>query len=384
MGGALPRPYQICSRCVMDTSDLLIEFSGNGECNHCAKFDNLSPKILLRGEVAERKLQTVIDDIRSKGQGKNYDCILGLSGGVDSSYLALKVFEWGLRPLVVHVDAGWNSELAVANIEKVISHCGFDLFTHVIEWEDMRDLQMSYLKAGIANQDVPQDHIFFATLYRFAVNNKISAVLSGGNFASEGVFPASWGHNAMDAINLKAIHRKFGTRRLRHYKTISFLEYYLYFPILRGMKVHRLLDLIDYDKNDALNMLQSVIGYKPYPRKHGESIFTKVFQNYYLPEKYGFDKRRPHLSSLIRSEQISRREALSELAKPLYEPLELEADLDFLCRKLETSRENFDRLLKLPNIRHDTFPNWDSMLGAARAALEILQRLTGKQFSVHH
>lgn len=384
MNEKVVRPYQICVRCVMDSSDPLIEFSEDGQCNHCARFDALGPKIWLRGDEAERKLQKTIDEIKMAGRGKRYDCVLGLSGGVDSSYLALRAFEWGLRPLVVHVDAGWNSELAVANIEKIITHCGFDLFTHVIEWEDMRDLQISYLKAAIANQDVPQDHIFFTSLYRFALKNQITSVLSGGNFATESVFPSAWHHSAMDAINLRAIHKKFGSGRLRNYKTTSFFSYYLYFPLLRGLKVHRLLNLIDYNKNDALNTLERTVGYKPYPRKHGETIFTKVFQNYYLPEKFGFDKRRPHLSSLILSEQISRTEALAELSKPLYRPLELEEDLNFLCRKLEISREDLQELIMRPNTQYNAFRNWDLLQTGARAALKPLERISGKKFKVHY
>lgn len=366
----------------MDTSDPLIQFAENGQCNHCARFDALSPKVWLRGETAARKLLSTLDDIKVAGRGKRYDCVLGLSGGVDSSYLALKAFEWGLRPLVVHVDAGWNSELAVANIEKIIAHCNFDLFTHVIEWEDMRDLQLSYLKSGIANQDVPQDHIFFATLYRFATKNGISSVLSGGNFATESVFPAAWHHSAMDAINLKAIHKKFGSSRLRNYKTISFFDYYFRFPILRGMKVHRLLNMIEYNKKDALNILERTVAYKSYPRKHGESLFTKVFQNYYLPEKFGFDKRRPHLSSLILSAQISRADALAELAKPLYGPRELEEDLDFLCRKLEISREDFESLLKIGNLDYREFSNWDFFQAAAKTVAGFLEKVLRKKLGV--
>jgi len=178
-------------------------------------------------------LVSICEEIKAAGRASEYDCIIGLSGGVDSSYLALKVREQGLRPLVVHVDAGWNSELAVGNIEKVVRHCNYDLHTHVVDWEEMRDLQLAYLRSGVANQDVPQDHVFFASLYHFATRNRIRYILSGGNIATEGIFPKAWHGSAMDAINLRAIHRRFGERPLRHYRTISFFEHYILYPLVK-------------------------------------------------------------------------------------------------------------------------------------------------------
>ena len=223
----------VCKNCVMDTSDPEISFDEEGVCNHCHKFNNEISKRWYPSEEGEKKLNTIIHEIKQVGKGKEYDCIIGLSGGVDSSYLALKASAWGLRPLVVHVDGGWNSELAVANIEKILKHCNFDLHTHVVDWSEMRDLQLSYLKSGISNQDVPQDHIFFSTLNHFATANNIKYFLSGGNLATESILPRSWHGPAMDAINLKAIHRKFGKKKLKKYKTISFFEYYIWYPVLK-------------------------------------------------------------------------------------------------------------------------------------------------------
>ena len=187
-------------------------------------------------EEGKSRLKDILEKIKNEGRGKKYDCIIGLSGGIDSSYLALKVKDFGLNPLVVHIDAGWNSELAVSNIEKIIKYCNYDLHTHVVDWKDMRNLHLSYLKSGIANQDVPQDHIFFSSLYHYAIKNKIKYILSGGNLATEGVFPKKWHGSAMDSINLKYIHRKYGTEKLKSYKTISFFQYYFLYPIVYGMR----------------------------------------------------------------------------------------------------------------------------------------------------
>src|SRR5690606_18298634 len=203
-------------------------FDDQGVCTHCREFDAVTSRNWFPNEEGARRWAAICAAISAGGSGREYDCIIGLSGGVASSYLALKVREKGLRPLVVHVDAGWNSELAVANIESVVRHCGYDLHTHVVDWEEMRDLHLAYLRAGVPNQDVPQDHVFFASLYHFATSNGIRYILSGGNIATEAIFPKAWHGAAMDAINLKAIHRKFGQRPLKTYSTISFFEYYVW------------------------------------------------------------------------------------------------------------------------------------------------------------
>ena len=318
--------YQICSRCIMDTTDPDISFDENGVCNHCKEFDEVTSKGWFPNEEGAEKLKIIYEKIKRENAQKDYDCILGLSGGVDSSYLALKLFEAGIRPLVVHVDGGWNSELAVQNIENIVNYCGWHLHTIVIDWEEMKDLQLSYLKSGIANQDVPQDHAFFASLYHFATKYGVNYVISGGNLATESIFPKAWHWSAMDANNLRAIHKKFGTKKLKTYKTIGFYELYFYYPFIKKMKTIRPLNFMPYIKREALQELKEKIGYKEYARKHGESVFTKFFQNYWLPMKFGYDKRKPHLSSLIVANQMTREEALKELAKPLYDEKELKED----------------------------------------------------------
>ena len=213
---------QRCTRCVMDTTDPEIVFDRDGVCNHCLEFDNHTRKRWFPNDEGASILSKLFEKIKRQGEGREYDCIIGLSGGIDSSYLALVLKDYGLRPLVVHVDAGWNSELAVHNIERVVKYCGYDLHTHVLDWQEVKDLQLAYLKAGVANQDVVQDHAFFASLYRFAIRNKIKYVISGGNIATESIFPMAWHHSAMDAINLRSIHKNYGSRKLRDYKTIVF------------------------------------------------------------------------------------------------------------------------------------------------------------------
>jgi aminotransferase len=377
------REYQVCTYCVMDTSDPLIEFDDNGRCNHCRDFERLRGTVWFPDAEGARKLERMVDRIKSDGSGKEYDCILGLSGGVDSSYLAVKAYEWGLRPLVVHIDGGWNSELAVQNIERVITYCGYDLHTHVVNWEDMRELQLSYLRAAVANQDVPQDHAFFAGLYRFAVENDIRYVLNGGNAATEGIYPAAWEGAAMDARNLKAIHSQFGTQPLVEYPLITFSQYYFWYPIVKRMTPFRPLNYLPYSRSSAVAELEGRIGWRAYPRKHGESLFTKFFQNYYLPTKFGYDKRRPHLSTLIASGALTRERALDLLTEALYDAAELRRDRQYICRKLRISESDLDALMSLPIHHYSEFDNWDRSYGLMKSAQSLIQRLTGRATAVY-
>ncbi|MDG5499210.1 N-acetyl sugar amidotransferase [Marinobacter sp. BGYM27] len=375
--------YKICSRCVMDTSDPDIQFDKHGVCNHCIGFEEMAENNWLPNEKGRRVWQKVVEGIKSSGRDQDYDCILGLSGGVDSSYLALKVKESGLRPLVMHVDAGWNSELAVANIEAVVKYCGYDLHTHVVNWEDMRDLHLAYLRAGISNQDVPQDHIFFSSLYHFATKNGVRYILSGGNLATEGIFPRAWHGSAMDAINLNDIHKKHGNRKLESYKTISFFDHYVWYPFVKKMRTVRPLNYMPYNKAKALIELENKVGYKAYPRKHGESLFTKLFQNYYLPERFGYDKRVPHLSSLIVSGQITRDAALEKLNEPLYDSDELEIDIAYFCKKLKISRDEFDSMMKAPLRRHNDYKTWDGRYQMLKKLQSLFTKLTGKSINIY-
>lgn len=375
----LKQDSQICTRCVMDTTDPLIEFDDIGVCNHCHKFDNETSKRWFPNEKGQKKLEVIFESIRKEGLGKEYDCILGLSGGLDSAYLALIMKESGLRPLVIHVDAGWNSELAVYNIEKVVKYCGFDLHTHVMDWEEIRDLQVAFLKAGVANQDVVQDHSYFSSLYHFAVKEGIKTVISGGNIATESVFPKSWHHSAMDSVNIHAIHNKFGKRKLEQYKTISTLQYYLYYPYIYKMKTLRPLNFMEYNKPAALEYLKETVGYKEYGRKHGESIFTKFFQNYYLPQKFNYDKRKLHLSSMILSKQIKREDAIIELSLPFYDEKELKEDFSYVAKKLAVTEEELQSFIDGPCVEYTDYKNWDNTYNLLKKGQGFIEKVLGKE-----
>jgi aminotransferase len=373
--------YQICTKCVMDTSDPEITFDEKGVCNHCEEFETTTKTLWYPNEKGKQLLNEIITKIKADGNGKTYDCIVGLSGGVDSAYLALKIHEYGLRPLVVHVDAGWNSEIAVSNIEKIVNFCKYDLYTYVIDWEEMQDLQLAYFRSGIANQDVPQDHAFFAVLYHFAVKNNINYILSGGNTSTEGIAPpSSWENSAMDAVNLKAIHKKFGSKKLKNYRTINFFQYYFFYPFLKKMKTLRPLNYMPYNREEAIREMVYKVGFKEYGRKHGESVFTRFYQNYYLPKKFGFDKRRPHYSSLILTNQMSRVEALAELNKPLYESdLHLKNDIEYFCRKLGITTEEFHSIMQSPPKSYLEYENWNVYYNLLKKVQHRVERVFKKE-----
>ena len=353
----MSREYQICKRCIMDTSDPDIVFDERGICNHCKEAEELLHSSWHPDEKGEAMIRDLVHKIKNEGKGKEYDCIVGLSGGVDSSYLAYKAVELGLRPLVVHVDCGWNSELAVKNIENIVKLLHLELHTYVVDWEEMKDLQLAFFKSSVANQDIPQDHAIFAALYKFAVKNKVKYVLNGSNFATESILPQSWGYNALDYRQLKGIHRKFGTLKLRTFPHVTFLQRYIYFTLIRRMKVVKLLNLMPYSKDDAISLMSNQLGWRYYGGKHHESRFTKFFQAYYLPHKFGYDKRRSHCSSLIMSGQMVREEALKEMEKELYQPGELNDDLDYVAKKIGLTSEGLRTLIEQPGRSYKDYPN---------------------------
>lgn len=367
--------HQVCNNCVMDTSDPDISFDSFGKCNRCTDAEIILNKGWIRGEEGRNKLESVSKEIKAFGDGKEFDCIIGVSGGIDSSYLVYVAVElMKLRPLIVHVDAGWNSEAAVANIEKVVKKYNLELHTYVVNWSEMQDLQLAYLKSSLANQDVPQDHAFFAKLYEFAVKNGIKYVITGSNLTSESILPRAWGYDANDSIQLKYIHKKFGKSKLKSYPVMSFLQHRIYWRYFKKMKVIKPLNFIDYDKNAAMEFLKEKFDWKYYGGKHHESKWTKFFQAYYLVKKFGYDKRKAHLSSLIVSNQITRESALKELAEPLYNPQELEEDKHFISKKLGVSLEEFESLLKLDNRDYTDYPNQEAILDFFR---KIKRKLLG-------
>lgn len=340
----------------MDTSDPLIVFDKNGNCNHCNKALELAKTTWFPDERGEKILDDAINKIRKEEEKKEFDCIIGLSGGVDSSYLAYYAVKHGLRPLVVHVDCGWNSEQAVKNIENVVKNLNIELHTFVVNWEEMKDLQRSFFKASLPDQDIPQDHAIFAALYDFADKNNIKYVFNGVNFATESIMPENWGYQAMDYNHLKSIHKKFGERKLKDYPTVNFFQRYIYYTLIKRMKIITPLNYIDYRKDDVIEFMKKELGWQYYGGKHYESRFTKFFQSYYLPQKFRFDKRRAHLSSLIISGQMSRNTALETMKENVYSMDEIGNDMEYVAKKLDWSIKEFKAIIDLPPHRHQDFP----------------------------
>ena len=362
----------------MDLTDPEITFDSEGICSYCRYFEKyVKPKWYPGTTKAKNELEKIIKDIKEKQINQEYDAIIGLSGGVDSSFLAYWAVKYaGLRLLAVHVDAGWNSELAVQNIEKIVKNLGIELYTHVVDWEAIRDVQLAFFKAGVANQDTPQDHSFFSVLYDFAVKNNIKYVLNGSNIATESILPKAWGHDAMDADQIKDICVKFKAQRFKKFPLVSFFKYHFYFPYIKKMQIIRPLNYIEYKKYEAIEILERELGWKYYGGKHYESRFTKFFQGYWLPEKYGYDKRKAHLSSIILSGEITREEALKELETPAYDSNSLKGDIEFVSKKLEVKPEEFMELMQQKNtsylqFRHNTFKKKICLFG-----LYILKNLT--------
>jgi N-acetyl sugar amidotransferase len=353
--------YQICKRCIMDTSDPKIVFDEQGNCKHCNSALELAKNIWFPNDYGKKLLDGKFEKIRKEGISKEYDCIIGLSGGVDSSYLAWLAVSNGLRPLVVHVDCGWNSELAVKNVENIVKKLNLELFTVVVNWEAIKDLHRAFFKASLPDQDIPQDHAIFSAVYNYANKHKIKYVLNGVNFATESIMPSNWGFQGMDYRHIKDVHKKFGDIELVDYPHVNFFKRYIYYTIIRRMEIINPLNYIDFNKEKAMELLKTELGWQYYGGKHYESRFTKFFQSYYLPVKFGFDKRRGHLSSLIVSGQMTREEALKVMDDKLYSEVDIESDLEYVAKKLDWTVDEFKEILKLPPRRHQEFASLEGL-----------------------
>lgn len=368
-------PHRECIHCVMDTSDPQITFDETGSCNHCHSYKNYLKQIGAQ-ELRQAKLEKLVAELKTRGKGRDYDCIMGLSGGVDSSYLAwVAVKKLGLRPLVVHVDTGWNSELAVNNIRNIVQRLGLDLHTLVINWEEIRDIQRAYFLSGIANLDVPQDHAFIASLYQEARKYGIRDILNGGNMQTESILPAAWGYDASDSVSLKAIHKKYGRVKLSSYPIMNPFMRFIYYPYVLRMRVHRPLEYIEYRKADAKKLLCEELGWRDYGGKHYESIFTQFFQAHYLPEKFGYDKRLAHLSSLIVSGQLTKNEALEELKLPLYDSSKLEEDKVYWTKKLGLSISEYNNVMKCKPTFYTDFHNSEKLKSLFGKTARLVRRV---------
>jgi len=292
--------------------------------------------------------------IKADGRGKKYDCLIGISGGVDSTYVAYLVKQLGLRPLAVHLDNGWNSELAVKNVENIVTRLGYDLYTLVINWEEFKDIQLSYLKASVVDIEVVSDHAIFSTMYKLAKEKQISYIISGTNIVTEHIMPSSWLYQKMDFANLKDIHNRYGHVRLKTYPLLNFRKYLYYSAVLRLNPVS-ILNYVPYNKKEIKGVISRELGWRDYGGKHYESVFTKFYQAYILPEKFKIDKRKAHLSTLICSGQITKEEALAELEQPIYPPSELKDDKEYVIKKLGLTEEEFDEIMSRPPRRHQEF-----------------------------
>lgn len=360
--------YKMCVNCVMDTTDSKIVFDERGVCDHCGTFYR---DILPNWRTDERgraELERVVARIRKEGEGKDFDCIIGMSGGIDSSYLTYVAKEQlGLRPLVFHVDAGWNSQVAVNNIERLIDALHLDLYTEVIDWEEMRDLQLAFFKAGVPHIDTPQDHAFFATMYKFAEQRKVKYILTGANYSTECVRnPIEWMYYQSDSIQLRDIHRKFGTRPLINYPITSILRHKVYLRYIKRIQVVRPLNYMPYIKADAMRLLEEKFGWQPYPQKHFESRFTRFYESYWLPKKFGYDTRKVQYSSLILTGQMTRAEALEKLSHPPYDPATIQQEFEYVATKLGISTAELQGYMDAPNKSHRDYKSQESiyLLGA--------------------
>lgn len=371
--------YKICSRCVMDTSDAKIKFDKDGVCDHCLAFDKNILPIWNFGKGREKQLKEIVDKIKQSSKGKDFDCILGMSGGIDSSYLLYLVTKkLDLRPLVFHVDAGWNSQIAVNNIEKLVDGLGLDLYTEVIDWEEMKDLQRSFFKSGVPHVDTPQDHAFFATMYKFASNYNIKNIITGGNFSTECTRnPKDWMYYQSDSTQLKDIHNKFGQKPLKNFPLTSAVWHRLYLPFMRGIKLHRILDYMEYNKEEATKFLVNNYGYQEYPQKHFESRFTRFYESYWLPERFGFDTRRVQFSSLILTNQMSRDEAIEILKQPSYDKENIKHEFEYISSKLDMSVDELKDCMNMPLRTYKDFKSQDYIYKIGATVSRILSLEAG-------
>jgi N-acetyl sugar amidotransferase len=347
--------FQQCAVTVMDNiADPDITFDSKGVCNYYYDYHNIADEYLPSGKDGEEKLARLVATIKKEGKGKAYDCLIGLSGGVDSTYVAYLVKQLGLRPLAVHLDNGWDSELAVKNVENIITKLGFDLFTLVINWEEFKDIQLAYLHASVVDIEVVSDHAIFASMRKLARQHKIGYIISGTNIVTEHIMPPSWLYEKMDFANLKDIHNRYGKLKLKTYPTYDFKKF-LYFSAVLKLNPISILNYVPYNKKEVKEIITQELDWRDYGGKHYESIFTKFYQAYILPEKFHIDKRKAHLSTLICSGQMTREEALAELEKPLYEPKALAADKEYVLKKFGLSEAEFEKIMKLPVRRHQDF-----------------------------
>lgn len=364
----------------MDTTDSRIEFDDNGVCDHCRGFKTHVEPNWHTDERGEAELMQIARRIRESGKGRDFDCILGMSGGLDSSYmLHIAVTKMGLRPLVFHVDGGWNTRIAVQNIENTVEKLGLDLFTEVIDWEEMKDFQLAYFKSGLPNIDIPQDHAFIATLNNFALKHNIKYILNGQNFSTECVRnPLEWIYYGTDMAQIHDVQRRFGTRPFKNYPLSSIFNNKFYLPYVRRIQMVRPLNLVPYIKSEALKTMSELYGWEAYPQKHFESRFTRFYEGYWLPARFGYDTRKVQFSSLILTGQMTRDQALEQLKQPAIPPDQAERELEFVATKLGIS---VDELIGYRDMPLKTYRDYASQHRYFEMGAKLL-RLVGIERSI--
>lgn len=354
--------YRICNRCVMDTTDPNIEFDADGVCNHCTTyFERVESELFSETAEADHRLSQLIDTIKTEGRNQEYDCIIGVSGGVDSTYVALQARELGLRPLAIHLDNGWNSNLAVTNIQKTLDVLDIDLHTEVLDWDEFRALQLSFLHASTPDAEVPTDHAIQAVLNQLARRFGVRYVLGGSNFSTEAIMPIAWSHGMRDWRYIKKVHSQFSRIPLRTFPHFT-LTQFASDMFIKRLRLVYLLNYVPYVKTDAMQAIQDKLGWVYYGGKHYESIYTRFFQGYILPRKFGFDKRRGHESTLVCSGQLTREQALKNLEAPIYPSEELlEEDREFVIKKLGLTEHQFVEIMELPPKTFADYPSYERM-----------------------
>lgn len=355
------RDYQQCVRCVMDTTDPEIQFDKQGICNHCTNFLIKREQVKAMKKSGIEHLDAIIEKIRQTGKNRKYDALLGISGGVDSCYVAYLLKKMGIRTLLVHMDNGWNSDDATLNIKNVAKNLGFDYQSYVLDWEEFKDIQLAFLKASVVEAETPTDIAIQGALHFIAAKNNIRYIISGGNLATEGILPKMWHYNAKDTRYFNYIQKTFGTKEARKFPNFGF-QTEMYYKLIKGIKIIYLLNYVNYNKADAMKLLQEELGWKNYGGKHHESRFTKFVQSYLLPKKFDLDYRKATFSSQICAGEMTREQAVEKLKEPIYDEQDMEREKEYIAKKLGISKAELNRIVELPGKYYNEYPNDEKRL----------------------
>ena len=367
--------HQICTICVMDTTDINIKFDSNGVCERCNDYTNNILPIWNKGEGQEEKLKIIIDKIKRNGNGKQFDCLLGLSGGFDSSYLLhFAVTELKLRPLVFHIDSGWDEPFALDNIRRITNKLGVELKIEAINWKEMINFQLAYFKSGVPHLDTPQDLAFVAVLDKYAIENNLQYILNGGNISTEVIVnPNGWSYWGTDMVHNKDILKRFGIGKMETYAFTNVINRKIIIPYIKGIKVVKLLNYVPYIKVEAEQVLVNEYGFLPYKQKHFESILTKFIEGYWLPKRFGYDVRKPQFSSLILTGQMTREEALEQLKSPPLTEQEEKSLFTFVAERLEISEDELQSYFTMPLKTYKDYKNQEYLFSVGSKLMKLMK-----------